>query len=72
MQEEKDLSSHQNELSSDQNEQPVIDDIITADMVKEARSRSNSSSNFATNLVRQLFDENTRAKSNIAGVCKKS
>ena len=71
MQEEKDLSSHQNELSSDQNEQPVIDDIITADMVKEARSRSNSRSNFATNLVRQLFDENTRAKSNIAGVCKK-
>ena len=64
-------TQEENDLNSGQNEQPVIDDIITADMVKEARSRSSSRCNFAANLVRQLFDENTRAKSNIAGAYNK-
>lgn len=50
---------------------PLSDNLITQYMINEAKLRSSSRSNFATNLVRQLFDEDTRAKSNISGLCKK-
>ena len=60
-----------NTNSNRQEDEQLLIDVITSDMIKEAKSRSNSRSNFATNLVRQLFDEDTRVKSNIAGLCNK-
>lgn len=52
-------------------QQPLQTETVTAEIITVAKAKSNSRTNFAVNLVRNVFDERTRAKSNIAGVCNK-
>lgn len=61
--------SHQYQLSH--NNMQKVNSKFTVEFLSRMKSKSSSRSNFATNLVRELFDENVRAHSNISGKMNK-